>query len=498
MLLRFLSLSLVIQLFLGLSAVPAPAQEPELPSEVDELEIIGNRKFTGDYDQMVKDKVIRVLMPYSKTFFFFEGAQPRGASYESVKAFEKELNEKLKTKYLKLHVLVIPTERNKLISGLVEGRGDLAVGNLTITEQRLTEVAFSDPVASGINEILVSGADSKTFNSIFDLAGKKIHVRKSSSYYESLVKLNETLRSLNKKEVIIAEADDHLEDEDLLEMVNAGLIKYIVIDSHKGNFWAQIFDNIKLHPEIKLRTEGRIGWAMRKNNPKLKAVVNEYVRGHKQGTLLGNMLINRYFTDASYITDSVYKEDLQRFKLTVKLFEKYGKEYAFDHLLLAALAYQESRLNQNLKSHAGAVGVMQILPSTAKDKNVNISNIHELDANIHAGTKYLRFMTDTYFASDPDINQLNRALFAFASYNAGPAKVARLRKEAKEMGLNPNEWFGNVEVVAAKRIGRETVQYVSNIVKYYVSYKLLEEKFMDNADGPVHISGSSKKRKKTK
>ena len=161
--------------------------------------------------------------------------------------------------------------------------------------------------------------------------------------------------------------------------------------------------------------------------------------------------------------------------------------------MLAALGYQESQLNQNLKSDAGAVGVMQILPSTAKDKNVGIPNISELDPNIHAGTKYLRFMTDYYFAEDPGLDRFNRTLFAFASYNAGPARVAKLREEAAQMGLDPNKWFRNVEVVAAKRIGRETVQYVSNIFKYYVAYKLLEDKM--KTDVPAHLSGPSKKKK---
>lgn len=481
-------------LLFAAAILPCSAEETEDP-DANEFKVI-NKVFTGDFDQMAEDRLVRVLMPYSKTFFFFDGAQPKGASYELVKQFEDYLNEKLKTKQLKMHVLVVPTERDKLLPYLVEGKGDLAVGNLTITEERLAEVAFSNPLATGISEILVSGSGEKTFNSIFDLSGKKVHVRKSSSYYQSMLRLNETLASLKKKPAIIAEADDNLEDEDLLEMLNADLIEYMVIDSHKGELWAQIFDNIKLHPDIKLRTEGKIAWAMRKNSPKLAKEVNEFIRDHKQGTLLGNVILNRYLKNASYITNSVYREDLQRFKIAVNFFEKYGQQYEFDHLMLAALAYQESRLDQNLKSPAGAVGVMQILPSTAKDKNVGIPDIHELDKNIHAGTKYLRFVIDNYFSKDPNLDELNQTLFAFASYNAGPAKVAKLRKEAEEMGLDPNKWFRNVEVVAAKRIGRETVQYVSNIFKYYVSYTLLEDKILADTGEPAHLSGSSKKKNK--
>ncbi len=465
------------------TANQAPEDTAEIPAAI---------VFTGDLDEMVEKRVIRFLVPYSRTFYFFDGAQPRGASYEMILQFEQFVNERYKTKNLKIHALVIPTARENLFANLAAGKGDVAVGNLTITEQRAAEVDFSDPFAKGIDEILVSQAGGDELSSIFDLAGKEIHARKSSSYYESLVKLNEALRSLKKKEVKIIEADDNLEDEDLLEMVNAGLIKYMVIDSHKGQLWAQVFDGIALHEGIKFRTEGKIGWALRKNTPKLQTLVNEFVRDHKQGTLLGNILIDRYLKNSDYITNAVYNEHLQRFNLTVTFFKKYGEQYDFDHLMLAALAYQESRLDQSLKSHAGAVGVMQVLPSTAKDKNVDIPDISELDPNIHAGTKYLRFMADNYFVKDPGVDELNRALFSFASYNAGPARIRKLRVEAEQMGLDPNKWFRNVEVVAAKRIGRETVQYVSNIYKYYIAYKLLEEKMA--TDAPAHLSGSSKKK----
>ena len=304
------------------------------------------------------------------------------------------------------------------------------------------------------------------------------------------------MRSAKKKEVIIAEADDHLEDEDLLEMINAGIIEFMIIDSHKGEFWAQILDSIKLQPSVKLRTGGNIAWAVRKNNPKLKAVINEFIQKHKLGTMMGNVIFNRYLKETSYITNSIQNEHLKRFKIMANYFEKYGKQYQFDYLMLAALGYQESKLDQNLKSNAGAVGVMQVLPSTAKDKNVGIPNIKEAEQNIHAGTKYLRFMADTYFSEDKELDPLNRALFAFASYNAGPARISRLRQEAKKMGLDHNKWFNNVEMVAAKRIGRETVQYVSNIFKYYVAYALLADKM--KIEGPVHLTGSFKKKKTKK
>jgi len=280
------------------------------------------------------------------------------------------------------------------------------------------------------------------------------------------------LSAAGKPVIKIVEANENLEDEDLLEMVNAGLIPMIVIDSHKGHFWAQIFEKIKLHPEIKFRENAKIAWAIRKNTPQLKNRVNDFVKVNKKGTLQGNIIFNRYLKSTKYVKNNLADEDRKRFEETIPFFKKYGDIYDFDWLMLAALAYQESTIKQRKKSHAGAIGVMQVLPTTASDKNVNISGIDEVEPNIHAGTKYLRFMIDRYY-DDPGIDRLNRMLLAFASYNAGPAKISKLRKEAKSMNLDPNVWFNNVEVVAGKRIGRETVQYVANILKYYIAYTFI-------------------------
>jgi membrane-bound lytic murein transglycosylase MltF len=142
--------------------------------------------------------------------------------------------------------------------------------------------------------------------------------------------------------------------------------------------------------------------------------------------------------------------------------------------MVGARAYQESRLQQELKSPVGAIGVMQVMPATPKDPNIAIPDIQELESNIHAGIKYLRFILDEYFA-DAQFDDFNKMMFAFASYNAGPNRIARLRKRAAEKGLDPNVWFNNVELVVAEKVGRETVQYVSNILKYYVIYSRIAE-----------------------
>jgi membrane-bound lytic murein transglycosylase MltF len=433
------------------------------------------KAWTGDFDGMVERRKIRALVPYSKTFYFLDGATQRGITYEGIQIFEKWLNKEMGTGHLKVRVVIIPTLRDELFSGLVDGRGDIAMGNITITPERLKIVDFAGPYAKGIREILVAGPTAPELKGLDDLAGQEVFVRPSSSYYESLKRLNKEFKKSRKKSVKLLPADEYFEDEDLLEMVNGGLVTFIVMDEHKATAWAPIFENVKLYPDIAVRTGGEIATAFRKNSPKLKEVINRFVAGHKQGKMLFNVITQRYLKNIKWVQNALLEKEFQKFKDTVELFKKYADKYDFDWLMVAALAYQESRLDQSLHSPAGAIGVMQMLPTTAKDPNVNIPNIEHLENNIHAGVKYLRFIRDQYFEKEP-MNEANKTLFTFASYNAGPARVAKLRRKAEKTGLNPNVWFRHVEIVAAKQIGRETIQYVSNIYKYYTAYRLIMDK----------------------
>jgi membrane-bound lytic murein transglycosylase MltF len=303
-------------------------------------------------------------------------------------------------------------------------------------------------------------------------------VRPSSSYYESLLALNDQLKSQGREPVRIVPADENLEDEDLLEMVNAGLLPAIVMDSHKARFWKQIFPDITLQENFPLRRGGEIAWAFRPGSPQLKKLVDEFARSHKKGTLMGNVLFNRYLKSTKWVRNALSENEMAKFKQVAAMFEKFAARYNFDHLMITAQAYQESGLDQSKVSPAGAVGIMQLLPTTAASKPVGIKNIGRLENNIHAGVKYLRYIQDAYL-TDGKLDALNKTLFAFAAYNAGPSRIAKLRQEAARQGLDPDRWFHNVENVAARHIGRETVQYVSNIFKYYIAYKLAVERVED-------------------
>jgi membrane-bound lytic murein transglycosylase MltF len=455
----------------GTESEATAGPQSEAPELSESLALLQTPVFP-DFDEMVANGAVRALVVYSRTSYFLDGVVQRGLSYDSLREFERFINRKLKTGALKVDVIFLPVTRDQLIPALQQGLGDIAVANLTITPDRLEQVDFSVPAMRNVSEMLVTSAAAELQPANLDeLAGQEIHVRRSSSYYQSLLELNEVLEKKNLLPVRLTLVDENLEDEDLLEMVNAGLVPAIVVDSHKATFWRQIFDDIRLHEHIKLRSGAEIGWAFRKNSPQLKKVVNEFMRANRAGTLHGNVLLKRYLKNTRYVRNSLQSREMKRFNDTAHLFQAYASKYDFDWLMVVAQAYQESRLDQSARSHTGAVGIMQLLPSTAADRNVNIGEIHELENNIHAGIKYLHFIRSRYF-EDEDMSEVDKTLFAFAAYNAGPRRVAKLRREAKARELDPDVWFGNVEVIAARRIGRETVQYVSNIYKYWVAYQL--------------------------
>jgi membrane-bound lytic murein transglycosylase MltF len=426
--------------------------------------------WTGDLDDMRKRRVVRVLTVYGPPRYFLDGGTERGITFELFRQFEQQLNERSETGHLNIKVVFIPVSRDMLIPWLVEGRGDIAAAGLTITPERQRIVDFSEPLTKPVSEILVTGPAAPSIDSIEGLAGQEVSVRPSSSYRSSLEALNQRFAGEGRPTIEIQDASPYLEDEDLLEMVNAGLLPWAIVDDYKARSWADVFDELVLREDIVFRKGGRLGYAVRKNSPALLSELNEFAAEHRQGTLMGNIMVNRYLRDFDWAANALAEEDYRRFTEVNDIFRMYGDKYGIDYLLVTAQAYQESQLDHSRKSAAGAVGIMQMLPSTAADPNVGIPDITGLENNIHAGVKYLDFIRDRYF-NDPEIDWFNRALFSIASYNAGPARVRPLREKAAEQGFDPNVWFDNVEVIAAQDIGRETVQYVSNIVKYSLAYR---------------------------
>ena len=455
------------------SEIPEESQ-PRLSLEQiqQELDIpVLSKSWTGDLDGMEERRVIRVLTVYGLGRYFVDNGREKGITYELFRMFEADINKRLNKKHIRIHVIFIPVARDELIPGLLAGRGDIAAAGLTITSERDELIDFTDPASRPLSEVLVTGQAAPAISSIDDLAGREMYVRASSSYRTSLDELNRRFREEGKDEINILDVSEFLEDEDILEMVNSGALEWAVVDDYKARRWADVFENLTVRDDIVFRSGGQLAFAIREDSPKLMATLNEFLKSHRQGTLKGNILINRYIKDFDWTQNVMGAEDYKRFLEVINIFEKYGDQYGFDYLIVTAQGYQESQLKQSARSRSGAIGIMQLLPSTAADPNVGIPNISETEANIHAGVRYLNFIRNRYF-NDPEMDDMNKTLFALAAYNAGPARITRLRNKAEQQGYDPNKWFDNVEMIAAKEIGRETVQYVTNILKYYVVYRL--------------------------
>ncbi len=466
-------LTVVLLLFAPSSNAAQTPKSAEPSADKPRQLNIAIKPWTGDFDQMVSRRMIRVLVPYSRSLYFNDKGRERGLAAELIRDFERYINQKHKTQKRPITVYMIPTTRDKLISGVAEGLGDIAAGNLTVTENRLKLVDFVAPEDQKSNiEIVLTGPKSPLISSVDDLAGKTVHVRKASSYFESLTELNHRFRKQGKPETKLVLVSDALEDEDMMEMLNAGLLELIVVDDWKALMWAQILTQIKPRPEIVLRDGGKVGWVIRKESPKLQEAIHDFYKNFVKKQGVAEYRLKQYMKRVKQIKDSTASEDYKRFTETLALFEKYGEKYGFDPLMLAAQGYQESQLNQKARSHVGAIGIMQVMPQTGAE--LKVGDIQIAENNVHAGAKYMDQLMEKYFR-DANFSEGNRPLFAFASYNAGPGNISKMRKETKKRGLDPDKWFNNVEIVTAEKIGAETTTYVRNIYKYYVAYKLTLE-----------------------
>jgi len=428
-------------------------------------------RHTGDLDEMAKRRNIRALAILSPIAFFYDKGLPRGVNYEALEEFQKFANEKLKTGKLQVKVTFLPMRIDQIEAALTQGVGDMIAYGIVVTPGREKRVAFSTPIQTDVTQIIVTGPNFGAVSTLADLGGKKVYVNPLTTYYTNLQKVNEDLKKTGKPPIVVEAADKNLQDDDLVQMVNAGLIPATVTTKQRAALWSQVLDKLQPHPDLVIASGQQVAWVMRKNNPQFKQLVDEFVSSHAVGTSFGSTLLRRYLQNTKWIKNSTLAEEMKKFQANLELFQKYAGEYDFDYLMIAAQGYQESLLDQSKKNRSGAVGIMQVIPKNAAASPISIPSVATADSNIHAGVKMLRNIEDNYF-NDPKIDRLNKTLLVFASYNAGPNRIARLRKEAADMGLDPNVWFGNVELVAAKDIGQETVTYVANIYKYYVAYKL--------------------------
>jgi membrane-bound lytic murein transglycosylase MltF len=462
---------------MALTALTAPrawpqTSQPKLTPGQRALRTRVGGQFTGDFDALLNRRLIRLIVPYSPTLFFEDKGAIYGISASGAQLFEKWGNKTFPLGARPLTVSLTPVSRDKLFDALLAGDGDIAAGDITITEERRRRVAFSTPIVRNVREIVITGKDVPELDSAEALSGKEVAVSRSTSFYESLTKLNERLTAQGKPPVTITIVPDTLEAEDLMEMTAAGLLPATVSDDWVAGLWMQIIKGLRLHPKAALREGAEIAWAVRPDNPKLLATLNRFISETTGNAISWSVQTRSYLAKLKQLHTATQGTDMQRFHDTVEIFRRYAGQYRFDTLLLVALGYEESRLEQQVRSPAGAVGLMQVKPIVGQ--TLGIGDISKADPNVHAGTKLLATLMDNYF-KDAAFDEQNRTLFAFAAYGMGAGALRSVRREAEVEKLDPNVWFNNVERVAVARVGGETPRAVRNIYKYYIAYKLIEE-----------------------
>jgi membrane-bound lytic murein transglycosylase MltF len=436
----------------------------------------------GDLDSLRARRLVRFLTVADPMFYGVDGRHQGGMAFEAAQQLQDFVNQRLgiERPVDRIRVIIVPVRRDQLLPLLAEGRAEIAAANLTVTEERSARVAFSEPTYRNATEIVVTGPGGPAIDSVGDISGHSVFVRPSSSFRESLETVNRGLEAAGREPARIVPVDEILENADILQLVERGDIPLTVVDRHIAEFWKQFFPAIVLHSGVALREDGDIAWALRPDAPDLKELVNAFVRQHRVGALLGNVLVQRYVQSPSWarsVRSFVAREDLARFE---PVFREAGQRYGFDWRLLAAQAIQESGLDPQRRSAAGAIGLMQLMPATAEAMSYQ-GDLTDPEGNVLTAAKYLAHVLDVYFPDLRDADSIQAQLIALAAYNAGPTRIARLRTEAAARGFDSDRWFDGMELVVAREVGMEPVNYVANIVKSFVAFQLGAELVRERA-----------------
>ncbi len=441
-------------------------------------------KYLGTLKEIKKRRFLRVLTTQNSFDYYLYKGRQKGFQYEMMKSFVHNLNKKFGYNNKKVRPIrfeMIPVDRSELFSLLNSGYGDLVASSFIEDERQSGDVAVSRGFGE-VKKVLVSSEGMEfELNTIEDLSGLTIHVPANSSQFHSLHKINSKLVVANKDLINVIPVHEKLGQLELLELVSMGRFEFAVIDIQVAQLAKQVFSDFKIYDELELAPQSKIRWAVNPKNHSLMVQLNQFLVKSRASKILQRLIYRSYFRDLKKIRTEYFSKETQRISKYDEFFKKYGKKYSWDWRLLSALAYQESRFRQNIQNRWKATGIMQIKPFVAKEPYVNIPDIKgptNFENNIHAGVKYLSWLKRVFFSS-PDIDDKNSIRLSMAAYNAGIGRLRRAQAYAKKQGLDPNKWFGNVEVALLKMGYIEPVNYVSEINKRYLSYALM-------IDAPVY------------
>lgn len=417
-----------------------------------------------DLAEIRRSGVLRVLVNQSRNSSGEIKGEAIGVEYLRLRAFEQYLNRNAKGPAVVLKL--VPKAKDQLLGALQRGEGDLVAPGELMSATATSRIRGSGPVVDQVPMILVSRTGGPRYRSYEQLSGRSLALAAGSAAGPALEQVNQALIRAGRAPIAIEWVDPTLAVEDVLEMVQAGIYTATVVEQPIAERWGKVLPKLRLERGLVLGKPAEMRWYVRNEAGMLHATVERFLREYRAPDDQDAAFVRVYrrLYRVQYPLDRLGRKRLEKVRPTL---QKFALQQDIDWLNLAALAFKESTLNPTARGAAGAVGLMQVTPKTAR--SMGVSDIAKLDNNVLASARYLTNLRRSFFAS-PRLNERERMAFILAAYNLGPQRVQSMRAEARRRGLNPDQWFFQVERVAMATVGMGVVSYVSAVNKYFLAY----------------------------
>jgi membrane-bound lytic murein transglycosylase MltF len=409
---------------------------------------------------------LRVLVNQSRHSSGLVKGQSIGIEYQRLRAFEQYLN-RTAADGRRLSLKIIPKAKDQLLAALQRGEGDLVAPGELLSKPVGSKLRASAPLRRDVPLIVVSRQNDRRYQSLEQMSGRSLALPQGSAAAESLRLLNQNLIERKRAPVVLEWGDSSLAVEDVLEMVQAGIFSMTAVELPIAERWAKVMPRLRLERHLQLSAEGDMHWYLRRDATMLGASVDRFIKGYKEPADQ-DVTLQRVYRRMYRVQYPLGRVERQRLEKVRPVLQRHAEQQGFDWLLLAAVAFKESTLNPAARGAGGATGLMQITPGAAR--SVGVSNIAALNENVLAASKYLAMIRRNYF-NGSQLDERERMAFVLAGYNMGPQRVQSLRAEARRRGLNPDQWFFQVERVAMEQMGMGVVSYVNSVNKYHLAYK---------------------------
>ena len=418
-----------------------------------------------DLAQIRSSQVLRVLVNQSRNSSGEVKGQDIGVEYHRLRAFERYLNDQARDGQ-EITLKIIPKAKDQLLGALARGEGDLVAPGELIDAKASRGISASAPIIHQVPLLLVGGKGGKRFTRFDQLSGRTVALTTGSVAGAAINQLNQKLALRKLPPVTIEWVDPTLAVEDVLEMVQAGIFRLTIVEKPIAERWAKLMPKLRFERKVLISEPAAMRWYVRRDASMLRASIDRFLTRYKVPADQ-DVAFERVYRRLYRVHYPLARADRQKLEKLRPVLQKHARQQGMDWLNLAALAFKESTLNPNARGGGGATGLLQITPSAAR--RVGVSNIQNVDNNVLAAVRYLALIRRKFFSS-PKLNERARMAFMLAAYNMGPERVQGMRAEARRRGLNPNQWFFQVERIAMEQVGMGAVSYVNSVNKYYLAF----------------------------